>query len=323
MPSDTQEPSRAHASRAHDSNQNPVLRDIRRSRGRWRAFGFIALALALLALAARFTLERFSPESDYIALVAIEGVITTNPTRLAILNDLAEDERVMGVIVRINSPGGTTAGGEEIYEALTKLRQQKPVVSIINEMGASAAYMSAIATDRIFSRRLSIVGSIGVLFQHMDASGLMETIGIDFDKVASGPLKAEPDLDEALSGEVRASFQALVDDSFNWFVDIVSERRGLTRTATLVLSDGRIMNGRMALNVGLIDEFGGQNEAIAWLEGKELPKDLPIFKVFPRPQSFEDKFVSLLGSEAKSMLGLDFAGTVGPVSDGLVSYWQY
>lgn len=318
MPDDSQEPNRT-----YKGNQNPVIRDIRRSRGRWRAFGFIALALALLALAARVTSDRFSPQSDYIALVAIEGVITTNPTRLAILKDLANDKSVLGVIVRINSPGGTTAGGEEIYEALMNLRQQKPVVSIINEVGASAAYMSAIATDRIFARRLSIVGSIGVLFQHMDASGLMETIGIDFDKVASGPLKAEPDMDEALSGEVRASFQALVDDSFNWFVDVVSERRGLTRAATLTLSDGRILNGRMALNAGLIDEFGGQDEAIIWLEGKEVPENLPVYKVFPRPQSFEDKFVRLLGSEAKSMLGLDFAGAGGPISDGLVSYWQY
>ena len=309
-------------SEADQDNQNPVIRAIRRSRGRWRAFGFVALALAVLALGVRMGGGLSSPKSDYIALVAIEGVITTNTARQAVLEKLAEDENVRAVIVRINSPGGTTAGGEEIYEALSALREEKPVISVINELGASAAYMSAIATDRIFARRLSIVGSIGVLFQHMDASGLMETVGIDFDKVASGPLKAEPDMDEAMSAQVRASLQALVDDSFNWFVDIVSDRRGIDRATTLALSDGRIMNGRMAMQNKLIDEFGGQIEAISWLEDHDVPADFPGYQVYPTPLSFEDKFIRLLGSQAKSMLGLDFAGASGPVSDGLVSYWQ-
>src|SRR6478609_7821790 len=108
------------------------------------------------------------------------------------------------------SPGGTTAGGEELYEAIGKLRAKKPVVAYVKELGASAAYMAAIAADRVFVRRLSIVGSIGVLFQTTDASKLMQTIGVDLDKVASGPLKAEPDIDEPMSPEVRASLQSLV-----------------------------------------------------------------------------------------------------------------
>src|SRR3546814_10020313 len=119
----------------------------------------------------------------------------------------------------MKSPGGTTAGGEELYEARGALRASKPVVSVIHELGASAAYMTAIATDRIFARRLSIVGSIGVLYQHVNAGKLLDTIGIDFDKVATGPLKAEPDFDEPMTPQVRASLQALVGDSFDWFVE--------------------------------------------------------------------------------------------------------
>ena len=149
------------------------------------------------------------------------------------------------MIVAINSPGGTTAGGEELYEALGQLRAAKPTVAVIKELGASAAYMTAIATDRIFARRLSIVGSIGVLYQHVNAGKLLETIGVDLDKVASGPLKAEPDFDEPMEGAPRASIAALVDDSFQWFVDIVAERRGLDRAAALALADGRIVTGRV------------------------------------------------------------------------------
>ncbi|VAV91444.1 macromolecule metabolism; macromolecule degradation; degradation of proteins, peptides, glycopeptides [hydrothermal vent metagenome] len=299
----------------------PVARALRKSRTRWRILAFVALGLALVALAARLA-EGFQPAKDYIALVVIEGIITTDAHRMAVLEELAEDEQVRAVIVRINSPGGSTAGGEELYEALTKLRVEKPVVAVINELGASAAYMSAIATDRIFARRLSIVGSIGVLFSHVDASGLLNTIGIDLDKVASGPLKAEPDSDEPLEGEVRASLQALVDDSYNWFVDIVSERRGLSRPDTLELADGRIVNGRVALEAGLIDEFGGEAEAIAWLEGQEVEEDLPVLRTFPRPISDWERLNNIIGGDIASLLGLDLGGIDAVTLDGLVSVWH-
>ncbi len=299
----------------------PVARALRKSRTRWRIVAFVALGLALVALAARLAGD-FQPPKDYIALVAIEGIITTDAHRMAVLEDLAEDEQVKAVIVRINSPGGSTAGGEELYEALTKLRAEKPVVAVINELGASAAYMSAIATDRIFARRLSIVGSIGVLFSHVDASGLLNTIGIDLDKVASGPLKAEPDSDEPLEGEVRASLQALVDDSFNWFVDIVAERRGLSRPETLELADGRIVNGRVALEAGLIDEFGGEAEAIAWLESQEVEEDLPVLRAFPRPISDWERLNNILDGDIASLLGLDLTSVDAVTLDGLVSVWH-
>ncbi len=204
----------------------PAAATLRRSRFRWRLLAFVALLIAVVAVAGRFVAWN-GAGTDTIARIVINGVIATDPGRLKIINDLADNDHVKAVIVSINSPGGTTAGGEELYEALGQLRAKKPVVAVIAELGASAAYMTAIATDRIFARRLSIVGSIGVLFQTYNAGKLMETIGIDLDKVASGPLKAEPDIDEPMKPEVRASLQALVDDSFNWFVDIVAERRGL------------------------------------------------------------------------------------------------
>ena len=302
--------------------KDPWSRALRRSRGRWRTFAIIALMMALLALTARLNNGVFTPDSDYIALVTVQGVIATDPSRMAIIEDLAENEHVKAVVVRINSPGGTTAGGEELYEAISKLRAQKPVVAVIDELGASAAYMTAIATDRIFARRLSIVGSIGVLFNHMDASGLLQTIGIDFDKVASGPLKAEPETDAPMSDEVRASLQMLVDDSFQWFVDIVAERRGMTHAQALALADGRIVNGRMAKNVGLIDEFGGQSDAIQWLETKNIELDLPLLRAFPTPESFEQRFMLVLGEEAKTVLGIDAISLTQHTTDGLVSLWQ-
>jgi len=298
-----------------------VAHALRRSLGRWRLVAFIAIALALLAVSARLV-SQFTTPDNYIALVKIDGVITTSPERMAVLEQLARDSEVKAVLVRINSPGGTTAGGEELYEALSKLRAQKPVVAVISELGASAAYMSAIATDRIFARRLSLVGSIGVLIQHVDASGLLNTIGIDMQKVASGPLKAEPEINKPLSGAVRASFQALVDDSFNWFVDIVAKRRGLTRQKTLALSDGRIMNGRMALAAGLIDQIGGDAEAIGWLETQKVPVDLPLIGVYPPAQGDLQRVLQFLGQNAQNMLGLSLLPSNGGMLDSMVSLWR-
>jgi len=299
----------------------PASSILRKSRKRWRIAAFVALVIAVVALAGRFSLESNVADDEQIARVIINGPITTDSLRLGTLKKLGENENVTAVIVSINSPGGSTAGGEELFEALSALREKKPVVAVIHELGASAAYMTAIAADRVFARRLSIVGSIGVLFQHVNAGRLFETIGIDLDKVSTGPLKAEPDLDEPLSGVARASLQALVDDSYEWFVDIVAERRGLPRAKALELSDGRILTGRVALKEQLIDAIGSEAEAIAWLEAeREITTELPVINWFPFPESELERLARYIGSQAVSAVGL---GSRSPIAlDGLVSLWQ-
>jgi len=309
---DDNRPADAHAVIAADT--------YRRSRGLWRVLAFIALALAILALAGRFAWPE-TQGRDHIARLVVDGTIATDPARLKAIDELAGDDNVKAVIVAINSPGGTTAGGEELYEALMRLRASKPVVSVIHELGASAAYMTAIGTDHIFARRLSIVGSIGVLYQHVNAGKLLDTIGVDFDKVASGPLKAEPDFNEPMTGDVRASIAALVDDSFQWFVDIVAERRALPRQEALALADGRIVTGRVGIETGLIDAIGGELEAQQWLEAdRGIPADLDIVTVYPQPQQGLGWIANYMNGQARSVLGLPAAGPI--TLDGLVSLWQ-
>jgi protease-4 len=291
----------------------------RKSRGLWRVLAFIALALVVIVSLGRFALPE-SPAAGYVARVVIDGTILTDRERLEAIEALATDDAVEAVIVAINSPGGTTAGGEELYEALGRLRLAKPTTAVIGELGASAAYMTAIATDRIIARRLSIVGSIGVLYQHVNAGKLMDTIGVDLDKVASGPLKAEPDFNEPLDGAPRASIAALVDDSFQWFIDVVAERRGLSRAATLALADGRIVTGRVGVETGLIDAIGGENEAMIWLAADhDVDADLEIRTVWPEPEEGLDLIGTFINGQAKAALGLP----QGPITlDGLVSLWQ-
>ncbi len=291
----------------------------RRSRALWRGLAFVALALAIIIGLGRFALPD-GAAGTHVARLVVDGAIATNPDRLAAIERLAEDASVAAVIVAINSPGGTTAGGEELYEALGRLRARKPVVAVIGELGASAAYMTAIASDHILARRLSIVGSIGVLYQHINAGKLLDTIGVDLDKVASGPLKAEPDFDEPMTGAPRASIAALVDDSYQWFVDVVAERRGLSRAETLALADGRIVTGRIGVESGLIDGIGGEVEALDWLQSEHgLAEGLDIRTAWPLPEQGFDLLGTLLGGQARALFGLP----EGPIPlDGLVSLWQ-
>ncbi|HWA44001.1 MAG TPA: signal peptide peptidase SppA [Hypericibacter adhaerens] len=297
----------------------PAASALRRSRFRWRIVAFVALVVAILAVAGRYATE-FGLSGDQIARVVIDGTITTDPNRLKVLERLGEDASVKAVVLAINSPGGTTAGGEELYEAIGKLRAKKPVVAYIKELGASAAYMTAIAADRIFARRLSIVASIGVLFQTYNAGKLLETIGIGSDKVASGPLKAEPALDHPMTPEVRASLQSLVDDSFSWFVDVVAERRGLTRAQVLPLADGRVMTGNQGIANRLIDEVGGEAEAIDWLaKAKGIKAGLPVVTWYPTGGADWTSLGRWIGGQARAALGLPAEPVV---LDGLVSLWQ-
>lgn len=298
----------------------PMANRLRRSRGRWRILAFVVAAVAVLAVAGRFAFDG-GGAVPHIARVVIDGTIATDPERLRTLQALGDDALVKGVIVAINSPGGTTAGGEELYEALSALREKKPVAAVVSELGASAAYMTAIAADRIFARRLSLVGSIGVLYQHVDAGKLLETIGVGMDKVASGPLKAEPDFSGPIRPDVRQSLEGLIADSFDWFVTIVAERRGLSHDEALKLADGRIFTGRQGLADRLIDAIGGEPEAIAWLEAEhDVAPGLPVATVYPRADDRFGWLTRLVGSEARAALGFNPTGPV--VLDGLVSLWQ-
>lgn len=292
----------------------PVTRSLRRSRGRWRIFAFLALAAAVFFALARY-LPALSVPGQAIARISISGPITTDPERSAMLSRMAEDDTISAVIVSINSPGGTTAGGEELYESLREIAEQKPLVSTIGELGASAAYMGAVASDHILARNLSIVGSVGVYYQHVDAGNLFDTIGIDLDKVASGTLKSEPDFDEPITPEIRASLEDLVDSSFQYFIDLVAERRSMNSQQIQAIADGRILSGAMALEAGLIDETGGEREAIQWLAANhEIDPALPLIDVWPPPSG--PNWLDLIVARALGDIGK------GLPLDGLVALWH-
>jgi len=265
----------------------------------------------------------------HIARVKIEGTITEDEKLLALLDTVRDTASVKGVILTIDSPGGTTAGGEAIYEAVRRLAEAKPVTAQVGTLAASAGYMIASATDHIVARQSSIVGSIGVLFQFPDITALMDKVGVKLEGVKSSPLKAEPSPFTPTTEEERAMIRALVMDSYDWFVGLVEQRRGMTRAEVLALADGSIFTGRQALERKLIDALGGEETAKQWLEGKGVAADLKVYEWRPRSDGGW-----LLGSSAMrtlaGWLGLPVEGSallseIGAdriFLDGLVSVWQ-
>ena len=189
------------------------------------------------------------------------------------------------MIVHINSPGGTTAGSEQLYDALVRLKAKKPLVVVVEGLAASGGYITAIAADHIVAQQTSLVGSIGVLFQFPNFTELLKTVGVKVEEVKSSPLKAAPNGFEPTSPEARAALDSLVKDSYAWFRGLVKERRGMDDALLDKVADGRVFTGHQAVDLKLIDQLGDEKTAVAWLVAqKDVKSDLPVrdFKLTPR-----------------------------------------
>ena len=296
-------------------------RTLARRATRWRIVAVLALlVLALIGLWRLDPGNLIAQRQVHVARLEISGVIAENDWWLEKLKEAGEDDRVRAVILYINSPGGSTYGGEALFQAVRQLSEQKPVVSVIGTLGASAGYMVAIAGDYVLARETSLTGSIGVLFQTAEFSKLMEKVGVSAETITSGPLKAEPNPTRPMSPAGRAQIQTMVNETHAWFVDLVASRRDLPRDEVAKLADGRVYSGRAALQSRLIDGLGGVAEARDWLaRTHRIPADLPLRDIPSEPPA---GMLDGLGSRT-------FATLVGKSLiperlrlDGLTSLWH-
>ncbi|MEE8333252.1 MAG: signal peptide peptidase SppA [Alphaproteobacteria bacterium] len=290
-------------------------RRLKRRLALWRGLA-VVIAVALVVVA----VERFKGSSvrggDYIARLHIDSVIFNDRDRIEALDKLVANSRARALILRINSPGGTVVGGEALYRALRKVADKKPVVAVMDGIATSGGYMAAIAAGRIFAHQASITGSIGVLFQTAEITELLEMIGVSVATIKSGPLKAEPSPITKLTPEAIRATQALVDDMFAMFVDMVADRRKMDRGRVLKLADGRVYTGRMAVANGLVDAIGGEPEALEWLRmEKKIDQGLPVrdLRIHRDVKAWFDR---LTGLARKTVLSERLT------LDGLVSVWH-
>ena len=320
------------------SLDSDVIVDRRRIRRKLTFWRVAAVVIAIAAIAAVGILvapggRSALTTSGSIARINIEGLIRSDQARVEALERL-EQSQAAAVVVHINSPGGTTAGSEQLYDSLMRLKAKKPLVVVVEGLAASGGYITAIAADHIVAQQSSLVGSIGVLFQYPNFTDLMKTVGVKVEEVKSSPLKAAPNGFEPTSPEARAALDALVKDSYAWFKGLVKERRGMDDTQLEKVADGRVFTGRQAIDLKLVDQLGDEKTAIAWLvEQKGVKKDLPVRDYRLRSRFGDLTFLRTAVSVAFEALGLramarqieqtGVAQAIDRLSlDGMLALWQ-
>jgi protease-4 len=311
-------------------------RRMRRKLTFWRVTAVLVAIAAVVGAAVMLTGNRTNVASGAtgsIARVTIEGLIRGNRQRVEALERLSESS-AKAVIIHINSPGGTVSGSEELYDSLTRLKAKKPVVVVVDGIAASGGYIAAVASDRVFAQQSSIVGSIGIIFQYPNFTDLLKTVGVQVESIKSTPLKASPNGLEPTSPEARAAVESMVKDSYDWFKNLVRDRRGFDQPTLDKVADGRVFTGRQALELKLIDALGDEKAAVDWLaKEKGIDPKTPVRDYRLRPRFSDLPFLHT--AMAGLLDGLGFGGLAERIKelgalqaverlnlDGLLALWH-
>ena len=308
-------------------------RRLRRKLTFWRV-GAIGVALLAIVAAAAVLVpgSRLLPRGDSIARIRIQGLIRGNQDRVEALERLSRS-RVRAVIVHIDSPGGTTAGSEQLFDALRQLQAKKPMVVVVDGLAASGAYIAALSSEHIIAQDTSLVGSIGVLFQYPNFTEVLKTIGIKVEEIKSSPLKAAPNGFEPTSPEARAAIEAIVLDSYGWFKGLVKDRRHMDDGQLAQVADGRVFTGRQAVGLKLVDAIGNEKTALSWLQQvKKVPATTPVRDYSLAPRFSELSFLHVaawtfqavgLSAVAQRLEGWGGMQAIERLNlDGLLALWH-
>ncbi|WP_395480894.1 signal peptide peptidase SppA [Rickettsia rickettsii] len=235
----------------------------------WKLAAIILIAIVFLLVGKDFAPKEVLPinsNEDYIASVLIDEIILEDEKRDKKLKKIIDDSHIKALIVNVNSPGGTVVGAEKIYNILRKISAKKPVVIVMGTMAASGGYLISLGGDYIISHNGTITGSIGVILQTAEVTELAQKLGIKFNNFKSGELKAVPNPTEKLTEAVRIAIMDNIEDTYNFFLELVSERRNLPIEEVKKLADGRVYSGRQALKLKLVDAIGSEDTALKWLQ---------------------------------------------------------
>ena len=302
----------------------------------WRGLAVLGFVLTLLASVGLRRHQAGFLSGPHLARLRVEGIITEDRDRLDLIDAAARDDSVKGMILAIDSPGGSVSGGESLHDAIARFAARKPVVVTMGGVAASAGYMIAVPAARIFASNATLTGSIGVILQSPDLSGLLGKLGVGVDELVSGPLKGQPSVVKPLSPGGREMLQGVVTDLYGQFVDIVAAGRHMDPARVRALADGRPYTGHQAVGLGLIDQIGTERDARDWLARTgHIAASLPV-EPLRRPPSGGWPGLHPLGLAH----GLGMAATTGALDalsgglasktvvaqglalDGAVSLWQ-
>jgi protease-4 len=278
-------------------------RKLKRRLSLWRGLAVLAFAgLVGGVLALRHDGAGLLPGGAHVARLKVEGFIGDDRRLAEALERTRRDDSVRAVIVAIDSPGGSVAGGEALHANLVRMAERKPVIAVMGGTAASAGYMVALPAARIFAREATVTGSIGVLLQSFDASELLARLGVRAETIASGVYKAQPSPFRPLTEEGREQLARVVRDLHEQFVAKVAAGRDMPVERARALADGRIFTGREAIGLGLVDAIGGETEARAWLaETRSVPASLPVRDIEARGFA-ERTFGAVLGGALSELI---------------------
>jgi len=242
----------------------------------------------------------FVLKGEKIGLVRIEGVITDSREIIDELKKYGDDSTIRAILLRINSPGGAVVPAQEVYEEIKRIREEKHkvVVASMGSVAASGGYYIASAADKIIANPGTITGSIGVILELANIEGLMNKVGIKNVVIKSGKYKDIGSIFRSMTEDERNLLQDVINDTYNQFVEAVSEGRGLPKEKVLSIADGRIFTGRQAKKLGLVDELGGLEYAIkvasdmAGIKGKpyivERKRRISLFDILWNMKSLKE-----------------------------------
>ncbi|MGL5033370.1 MAG: signal peptide peptidase SppA [Microcystaceae cyanobacterium] len=237
----------------------------------------------------------FKPKSTkQIARIEIAGAIAGN-TRKQVLEALetVKEKKYPALLLRIDSPGGTVGDSQEIYYALKKLGETVKIVASFGNISASGGVYIGMGANQIMANPGTITGSIGVILRGNNLERLLDKIGVSFKVIKSGPYKDILSFDRELSPEEETILQALIDDSYQQFIEIVAESRKLPIETVKSFADGRIFTGQQALGLGVVDRLGTEEDAKKWVaELAGLDPEKAECKTIEEPKPFLKRFLN-------------------------------
>jgi protease-4 len=233
-----------------------------------------------------------------------------------VLDRARRDRRVKAVVLRVNSPGGGVTASDTLYHELKQFRQETgvPMVAHIVDVGASGAYYAALAADAITAQPTSVTGSIGVIMYRVDATALMQKVGLQTTEIASGDRKGFGSPLRPLSDDERKLFQGVIDSLYERFTSLVAQERKLPPELVRKAADGRIFTSREAREAGLIDGIGYLDDAVNLAKQKANLSEAKVV-MYLRPGEYRNNIYSF------SLINIDLGDFTGPGASFLYLWW--
>jgi len=258
--------------------------------------------VAIFTVVLFLTSFRFYINSSFnkIAIIYINGIIVDYIPYVQKIGRAKNDDTIKAVVLVVNSPGGSVGASQEIYRALEKLREQKPLVVSMGDVAASGGYYISAPADVIYANPGTITGSIGVIIQHVNINGLLDKVGIKMENIKSGKNKDILYPNNELTSEQKELIEETIKDVYDQFLDAIVKYRPIKKDELRKFADGRVFSGRQALKLKLVDKLGNIQDAID--EARKLAGlkkgSFEVIELKDK-ESFLDE---LLGSEVKVKL---------------------